>query len=391
MINHINESLLKANKEKSLGCKSDSDFGHLKIASESYKNLSDYLKEILESNALDSNLNLQLTITQEFCLFQANECLSGFLFRKQEFDNSLKAAEDANSHIENLLRIIDSRYNEANEVAKDYIDRGRVNWKLEALTIKVKLLEPIARKAVEEKDFVRALDYYKKTNDLNDGIFEFITNNEVDLVLKRTELGNYYSSKAGTANTLSAIYVLKSGYEDYWLEILEQFLYVLKYLKLALKNNPEQDKFKEGIEAVTDNTKILLTENKAKWFEYMVYFNNDRNLELIMRQTDNENYKMLNAKLEIEKDKPKHFILTFGFLISLFLILTYVLFQVAKSEIPGYRFLILIFALPLIFTVIGAFALRSTESLKEENFLKLMKLAFKINIKGLKIFSDKTQ
>ena len=390
MINHINESLLKANEEKSIGCRSDSNFEHLKIASESYNNLSEYIKEILESNTEDSNQDLQLKITQEFCLFQANECLFGFLFRKKEFDNSLKAAEEANYHIENLLKIIDSSYNEANEVAKDYIERGRINWKLESLTIKVKLIEPIARKAVEEKDYVRALDYYKKMSDLNDRIYEFITNNEVDLVLKRTELGNYYSSKAGTANTLSAIYVSKSGYEDYWLEILEQFLYVLKYLKLALNNNPEQDKFKEGILAVTDNTKLLLTENKSKWFEYMVYFNNDINLELIMRQTDNENYKMLNAKLEIEKDKPKRFILTFGFLISLFLILTYALFQIAKSEIPGYRFLILIFALPLIFTVIGAFALRSTESLKEENFLKLMKLAFKINIKGLKIFSDKT-
>lgn len=391
IINHINESLLKANEEKSIGCKSDLNFEHLNIASESYKNLSEYIKGILESNITDNNLVLQLRITLEFCLFQANECLYGFLFRKQEFDNSLKAAEEANYHIENLLKIIETSYNEANKVAKDYIDRGRINWKLESLTIKVKLVEPIARKAVEEKDYVKALDYYKKMSDLDDKIYEFITNNEVDLVLKRTELGNYYSSKAGTANTLSAIYVLKCSYEDYWFEILEQFLYALKYLKLALDNNPEQDKFKNGIIAITDNIKLLLTENKAKWFEYMVYFNNDKNLELIMRQTDNENYKMLNAKLEIEKDKPKRFILTFGLLISIFLILTYALFQIAKSEIPGYRFLILIFALPIIFTVIGAFALRSTESLKEENFLKLMKLAFKINIKGLKTFSEKTE
>ena len=60
-------------------------------------------------------------------------------------------------------------------------------------------------------------------SDLVDEINEFIKKNEVDLVLKRTELGNYYSSKAGIANTLSAIYINKSSYEDYWFEILEQF------------------------------------------------------------------------------------------------------------------------------------------------------------------------
>ena len=390
-INHINKALINANHEKSVGCKSNDNVEHLKIASEHYNNLSNYIKEILDSDLGDDNINLQLIITQEFCLFEANECLYGFLFRKRENDGSLKAAEKANYHIKNLLTIIESNYEKANASAKNYIDRGKTNWVLSSLTIKVKLIEPIARKALEDNNYVRALDYYKKISDLNDDVYKYISNNEVDLVLKRTELGNYYSSKAGTANTLSAIFVSKGTYEDYWIEILEQFLHVLKYLKLALNNNPEQDKFKDGIAAVTDNIKLLLIENKAKWFEYMIFFNNDKNLELIMRQTDNENYKMINAKLEIENDKPKRFILTFGLLISLFLILAYALFQIAKSEIPGYRFLILIFALPLIFTVIGAFALRSTESLKEENFLKLMKLAFKINIKGLKIFSDKTQ
>ncbi len=391
LINHINESLLKANHQKSIGCKSDLNFDHLKIASESFMRLSEYINGILKSNIKDNNLVLQLRITLEFSLFQANECLYGFLFRKLELDNSLKAAQNANYHINNLLKIIETKYNEADKVVKDYIDKGRINWELESLTIKVKLVEPIAKKAIVEKDYVKALDYYKKMSDLVDEINEFIKKNEVDLVLKRTELGNYYSSKAGIANTLSAIYINKSSYEDYWFEILEQFLDALKYLKLALENNPEQDKFKNGITTITGNIKMLLTENKSKWFEYMVYFNHDKNLELIMRQTDNENYKMLNAKLEIEKDKTKRFILNFGLLISIFLILSYALFQIAKSEIPGYRFLLLIFALPIIFIVIGAFALRSTESLKEENFLKLIKLALKINIKGLKTLSEKNQ
>lgn len=385
-IDQINKLHEKALEEKRIACRSDLNVDNFKTASEYYNELVTFIKEVLTLNINDVNLNLQLNITKEYGLFQVNECLYGFLFRKRKYDEALKIAELANYHIENLLKIIDLNYDNANETAKDYIDRGKIDWKLSSLTIKIKLLEPIARKSMEEKDFVNALDHYKKINDLDEINHRYIMENEVDLVLKRTELGNYYSAKAGVANSLGAIYVLKSGDQDYFIEILEQFMNVIQFLKLAQNNNPEQDKFKDGIIAVTNNIKILLNENKNKWFEYMVYFNNDKTLELIMRQTDNENYKMLNAKLEIEKDKPKRFILTFGFLLSFFLIITYTFFQISISEISWYRFIILIFALPL---VIGAFALRSTESLKEENFLKLMKLAFKINIKGLKIFSEK--
>jgi len=65
------------------------------------------------------------------------------------------------------------------------------------------------------------------------------------------------------------------------------------------------------------------------------------------------------------------------------------MFQIALSEILWYRFLALLISLPVIFTVVGAFALRATDSLKEENFLKLMELAFKMNLKGLKALNDK--
>ena len=108
-----------------------------------------------------------------------------------------------------------------------------------------------------------------------------------------------------------------------------------------------------------------------------------------MKKTDTDLYKMESAKLEIEKNKPKQILLTFSFYFSFFLILLYALFQIAISEIVWYRFLVLIIALPVFFTVIGAFALRTTDSLKEENFIELIKLAFKTNISGLKILTRK--
>jgi hypothetical protein len=63
--------------------------------------------------------------------------------------------------------------------------------------------------------------------------------------------------------------------------------------------------------------------------------------------------------------------------------------QIGTSKMSWYTFLGVIFVLPIIVTVIGAFILRSTNALKEENFIKLMTLALKINFQGLKALTGK--
>jgi hypothetical protein len=49
------------------------------------------------------------------------------------------------------------------------------------------------------------------------------------------------------------------------------------------------------------------------------------------------------------------------------------------------------FGIPIVATVFGAFILRTTDSLKEENFMKLMTLVLKINFQGLKVLSGKKE
>ena len=242
---------------------------------------------------------------------------------------------------------------------------------------------------MKEADYVSAFDSYKKMESLQEKAHKYVEESDLPEVFKRTERGNYFANKASTAMTYAGIYIKKSVKNNYDVDIIKQFLIALVNIKKAQENNPEQDRYKEGSETTINNIKNILVKNKNNWFDYLNRLDNDNDLIKIMKETDNDLYKMESAKLEIEENKPKQLLLTFSFYFSFFLILMYALFQIAISEIIWYRFLALIIALPVFFTIIGAFALRSTDSLKEENFLELMKLAFKTNISGLKILTKK--
>ena len=108
-----------------------------------------------------------------------------------------------------------------------------------------------------------------------------------------------------------------------------------------------------------------------------------------MQQTDNDLYKRQKAKIELENDSLKRIIISGGFWFGIFIGLGYFLLQLASSDISWYRFLAVIFFLPLFFIIVGAFTLKTTNSLKEENFIRLMELTLKMSFKGLKALSDK--
>lgn len=391
-VQQINEFHKKAHDAKKIACKKDDDSGLFKIASDFNKDAASLIDVVLKKyESTNVNFLNRTKATKEYYLFERYECLYAYEYREKNFEAAIEAANQASIHINQALEIINQNYDFVDDKVKRFFDEEKGNWILSSLTIRVKQIEPVATKAIKLKDYVTALDTFREMNILYDKIYEYIVNAEIDPIYKRTEMGNYYANKAGVANSISAVYVDKTKYGEYYKEIMEQLLDVLKYLQLAQNVNPEQDKFKKGLKTISKSVKALLGETKQKWFEYLIEFKDDKNLKLIMRKIDNDFYARQNAKLEIEKDKPKRFILTFGLLFSLFIGLGYFLLQIASAEISWFRFIALLLCLPLFFIVIGAFALRTTESLKEENFMKLMELALMTNLKGLRGLADKKE
>ena len=97
-----------------------------------------------------------------------------------------------------------------------------------------------------------------------------------------------------------------------------------------------------------------------------------------------EKLQIRELKRELSNDKIKHLFLAGGFWMGIIIGLGYFVLQVSNSQIAWYRFIIVLFVIPIFFTVVGAFILKTTSALKEENFMKLIALSLKINLTGLK-------
>jgi hypothetical protein len=114
----------------------------------------------------------------------------------------------------------------------------------------------------------------------------------------------------------------------------------------------------------------------------------------LMKQADEfeQSEKELKQKIilrkELTNDKIKLLFVVGGFWIGAFLGLGYFLLQVSTKNIDWYKYIGVLFALPIFFTLVGAFILKMTSSLKEESFLQIIRLTLNLNFKGLKFLSN---
>jgi hypothetical protein len=389
-IDIINEHRKNGMKFKDIARKGDEFIDDFKKASDSFFSASNKANELLNiTDKKNINFIIRTKALANYYTYEAFECLYAYEYKNGFYEKALENAKKARESVENAIQIVDDNLEKLNGETSKYLIEQQRNWKLSQLTVQLRELEPIGQKAMKDADYVTALDSYKQMEILQEKAHKYVEESDLPEVFKRTERGNYFANKASTAMTYAGIYTKKSDKNNYNVDIIKQFLIALVNIKKAQENNPEQDRYKEGSEATINNIKNILLKNKDCWFDYLNQLDNDNDLIKLMKETDNDLYKMESAKSEIENNKLKQLILTFSFYFSAFIILGYLFYQIALSEISWYRFLILIVALPVFFTIIGAFALRSTDSLKEENFLELMRLAFRTNLSGLKILTSK--
>jgi hypothetical protein len=373
-------------RHKDIAIKDDHYLDEYAKADEAYIKASDYVDKAIEANGEEPNFKVANSPLKEYYLYEAADCRYAFEYKHNRFDNAIEAAKDAEIHIKQALKIIDDNFDTANDKAQKTLSRHRINWTLSALSIRIKVIEPIAKRAMLNKEYIKAMDAYRKLDRIQDQVHEYVNVAPLDEVYKRTENANYLACKASVAMSLVGVYNVKKG--NYDKEMLEQLLIAYNYSKQSLNANPEQDRYKEGIENITENINVVLTRNKG-WRDFLIEFKDNQDLIKFMQKKDNAKYKRESAKLELEKDGFKKFLLTGAFWVVIFFGIVYVVMNMAESNMAWYRLLAAFLVIPIFFTVLGAFILRTTNGLKEENFMKLMTLALKINLQGLKVLGSK--
>lgn len=386
----------KALAAKDIARVSDNSFDMFKEAAQLYKQSYDIIQNnILTDNTLPHDNKIQSTALGHYYKFEECDCLYAYHYKNQDFPKAIQYANDGQTAIENSLKVIDQNLATIGNDAKKFLFDMRKNWASSAISIKLKVLEPVAKEAMLKKDYIKAFDNFNRMLKIQKELYEHDEQAELDEVYIRIAKGNYIAMSANVNQAMSGILATKIFNNtfsfDLTNDLLKHFLRSLDLSFNAFEANPEWDKYRSGAETIRANIQTLLVQNKNNWHLYLINNPNNQDLIKIMQQTDNELYKRESAKLELEKDSNKRFLLIGGFWILLLICVVYLLLQVATSNISWFRFISVMFGIPVVATVFGAFILRTTDSLKEENFLKLMTLVLKINFQGLKVLSNKSE
>lgn len=311
------------------------------------------------------------------------------------FDSAISQANKGKNKIESALRIINDEINKVDQETKDFLCRMEKYWRSSLLSIKISQKEPLAKRAMISEDYITAFDIFNEMMKLQKQKFLYVEEVGLEEVYIRIAKGNYLAMSANVNQAMIGITTKNIAAKifdfDLSKDLLGHFLHSLELSYSSYKANPEWSSYRKGSEIIRTNIRSLLTENKDKWFEYLTEIDNNQYLQSIMQQVDNECYKEEKLRMELEQDKTKRFLITGLFWVSTALSFFFSLIYLASSDIIWYKFLSILFIFPIIFTIVGAFVLRSTDGLKEDNFMKLMKLALKINFKGLKVLSGKAE
>ena len=281
----INKICNKAIKHKEIARKSDKNLEDYIKASDFYSKASHAYQTILEKVKeinIDDETNLKQLI--EYYMYEAYICKSFYYYKTGQFSEAIKNAKLAKEHIVKTIIIIENNFKLLNEKSQVHLNRLKINYLLNSLTIDIQIVQPKARVAMNNENYIDAMDLYKQMGQLQDKVYEYVKDADLEQVYKRIEIGNYYASKASIANTIAGVYLQKNDELDYSIEIMEQFLDAHRYIKLASETNPEWDMYKNGKELTKDNIKQLLLGHKEKWENFMHEFNDDKILTKIINE-----------------------------------------------------------------------------------------------------------
>lgn len=391
-----NELFDKALKTKDVARISDNNVNSFQQAADFYKQAADNIfNHVLTDNSIDFDRKIQSSALAHYYKFEENDCLYAYNYKNNIFPTAINCANNAQQEIDKALTIIQTNITSVNQATQDFLLKMQKNWKSSSISIKIKQLEPIAKKAMIDKDYIKAFDNFNQMLKIQKELYEYDEREGLEPVFIRIAKGNYIGMSANVNQAMAGILASKITNQifsfDLSSDLLKHFLNSLDLSFNAFEANPEWDKYRSGAEIIRTNIQTLLQNNKSNWFNYLTENNNNQYLIKIMQQTDNDLYKRQKAKIELENDSLKRIIISGGFWFGIFIGLGYFLLQLASSDISWYRFLAVMFFLPLFFIIVGAFALKTTNSLKEENFIKLMELTLKMSFKGLNALSDKDE
>ncbi len=383
----------EACKLKDIARKAKENYTVYLQAAEQFSKASDIYKDITTLLSTSENAKNYIQTIQEcevfseYYLYEKEQCLMAYKYEERDIDNAKEHYTNNQRHLKDAISLLSRMKRD------DRLERQLKVWTFFEKSNVPFYYSILAREAWDEDNVVEALDYYReaweKSKQVKEIAIDLVDMGVFDPVYKRISIGNFIGMAANISASLS-----KLIYEKYRnnltsnmaIELLTLFLDGYYQSSEAYRMNPEWDDYKKGSEVVYNNICNFLSENKKNWKDIYIEFQEEKRLLNIMKKLDIKHYNEIKEEIDIEKNK----ILKLWGVGSFWLVTFLIVFggiAVLSCNLKWYALLLVLCFGQVALTVIGALILRTIDGLSEQNFIKLVQLAFQYQFKFTKAFS----
>jgi len=362
-------------------------------ASEKFQEAIKLIDKAKEDKILSDQLKRELTINQLYYNFEKENCLTVVFYEKRDIDKAEK-------HYKQGIIFLKKSINLAQE-SLDIFDEERKTSIEENITFNKFLLNNSegfkwalkARKYWDKKNYVIALDYYRKSADQYYKVIGFLKEKNYDPKFERIVKGNFVGMMANASSAFTGIILGKvdENYKNIPFHLLAKLFYygleAYKQSDVAFQVNPESNQYMVGAQKSLQNIKRTLKELPLNTWRnlYFEFYENEDFLK-VMKMADIEKFK------SIEEEYKNIYNSNSIIIVNLLLWLTLISFPFLSFKFLNFvwweifTFTVLFF---IVLIVINVVILRSWNKLSEDNFIELIKITLKYTFKILEFATKK--
>ncbi|MEK0336509.1 MAG: hypothetical protein QQN41_03630 [Nitrosopumilus sp.] len=386
----------EAFKLKEFARKSTKNFYTFIDASKKIEEAVDLCQKFLISKSRTHEQKYKIQVLAEYYSSEKNDCLYEYYREKKDFDKAHKYIDANIEHLNKAIDLINYIPSHFSTKTKNYLNSFLNAWQYFVDNSETKKVSLEAKRAFNNKDFITALDYYRRAaKSLKKLISKAGT---IDPIYERIAKGNYIGMMASASSSLAFIIFKKVSEDgklsssdfpiDLSLKLLRYTFDAYLFADRAYKENPEWDQYYEGSQLCLKNIRSFLKQNPQHWDSIFVEFENEPGFLKTMKDLDPKLFSKSKIKhVAVDNKIVKVWAIGSFFLLTFLIIIGVLIFLL--TQFPMWEILIVVAVAEIISVIIGAFLLRTIGDLSEENFVSLIKVALEQQLKISKSFRSK--
>jgi hypothetical protein len=261
--------------------------------------------EEAELSDLHPSLKLVAETHGHYCLYEKFYCLGSYHHENQQPALAAKEHQEAFEHLTRAIEKAESGITLVPSEVAAHLNRDIKHYNLYRETVRLAIMFAHARDALQSKDLVRALDYYRRIIEHSEKPIELASS--MDPAYERIARANRYGSLANAHQAYAHIYMDKFGQmddktnlgtisQDWGDEIFLHLFMAYKAGKEAFRTNPEWLQYADLSEHVHSQIREFLLLNKGAWPEVLKLTKSDPELVNTMKGLDMAHFREIEAK-----------------------------------------------------------------------------------------------